>query len=404
VPQVDNWANKYRPKTLNDVIGQDWSKQIIRGALENMRHGHSRARSWLFSGSYGCGKTTLARILGKAFACPSPTPTGEACQVCDSCQAIEEDNSPNYNEIDAASKSGVEDAKKLVQEVYSSPMGNSPYKTIALDEAHGLSKAAQNALLKTIEEPSPTTHFMFLTTDPEKLLYTIRSRCVPVQLEPPPRRLLVEHLARICNLEEVHYEEDALETIVIQKHGHVRDVLTLAETIQLGGSLTLENVRKNLHLDLDDHTAKILAHSGSDWDRTAHELEVLCQDNAPNQVWAAMKRVIPSAALYSVAPSRVPNSGNIQLLVDKFGTRLSTAAKWVLKRENDLMVRTDTDLIVATVLLREQLGADTAPTEVKKIRMGEPKSKRRINTVSLHTQDTIPRDLFAATLGFNEKE
>jgi len=141
------WAIKFRPKILDDVLGQEWPKEVIRGALQKK----PEALAWLIVGVWGTGKTTITRILGKSIACSEPTQSGEACQQCQSCKAIEAEASPNYTELDAASTSGADDMRDLIREVYSAPVGDSPKRTVALDEAHMLSRVAQNVLLKTLD-------------------------------------------------------------------------------------------------------------------------------------------------------------------------------------------------------------------------------------------------------------
>jgi DNA polymerase-3 subunit gamma/tau len=194
------WATKYRPSTLDGVLGQDYVKQVLRGRLQkNTKESHG----WMLVGPYGAGKTTILRILAKSLACPTPSPSGEACHKCQSCQAIDADASLNYREIDAASYSKADDIRDLVVEAKLSPTGDSPNRVIALDEAHVMSKTAQNVLLKTLEETPPTTHIILITTDPQNLLPTIKSRCLTLELSPVEKTHVVNHLAQICKLEEI---------------------------------------------------------------------------------------------------------------------------------------------------------------------------------------------------------
>lgn len=395
------WATKHRPKILDEVLGQAFPKDIIRGALRKAKVGSGKGMSWLICGSYGCGKTTITRIAGKALACHSPSPDGEACQVCPSCVAIEAEVSHNYTEIDAASRSGVADIRSIVQEMTLSPTGGSKFRTLALDEAHSLSPQAQNALLKSVEEPSPCTHVMFITTDPDKLLSTIRSRCVIVELEPVDRKALVEHLARICRVENVEYEQAALEIIVAQSRGHVRNALTTAEKISLAGSLTLVAVRKSLHLELEDKTVHLVSEIGIDWDRTAEEVEMLSQDYPPSSIWKAIHRTITQSELFRLAPSRAPQSEHIKKLVERYGDRLTTASEWVLSKGEDITVRTETDLIVSLSVLSNQLGAGVTPVEARRdVKMGVPKRGKQGLPLNGGKETSMPPKEFAGRLGF----
>jgi DNA polymerase III subunit gamma/tau len=394
------WAIKYRPKILDDVLGQVYPKQVIRGALEKAVRGELGAVSWLFTGPFGGGKTTTIRIIAKALACIRPTISGEACQVCQSCLAIEQDNSQNYTEIDAASRSGAEDIRDLIQEAFASPIGGSPSRVIALDEAHVLSKTAQNVLLKTLEENPPSTHIMLITTDPQKLLPTIISRCIKIDLQPVERPLVVEHLKKVSALENVDCEQDALEAIVLATHGHVRDALTLAETVAMAGPITLANVKHHLHLDLDEYVVILLAKAGLDWDETEKEVEKLTQDYPPHELWAALKRVVIQAELSRLSPSRSNSNDQVKKVVERFGGRLPLGAEWALGKGNQLAVRTASDLVVALAVLQDQLGGGVVQQTTKKDRaLGQPKRKRAEVGFS-PLEKSYSQDDFAAALGF----
>lgn len=393
------WALKYRPKCLDEVLGQVWPKQLIYGALKKRK---DDARGWLVSGPWGSGKTTITRILAKAISCLSPLPSGEACQHCISCLSIDNETSLNYTEIDAASAGGKDDIRELIQEAHSAPVGGSKAKTIALDEAHALSKPAQNTLLKTLEDIPPTTHIMLVTTDPDNLLQTIRSRCVPVELESVDRRSVVDHLVKICEIEQVEAEREALELIVNHKYGHVRDALTLTETIALAGAIKVSGVRRHLHLDLEEVVLSFLIHIGKDWSQTAVQLEVATKDYPPQEIWAAIRRVVVGAELFRLATSSSTNSEQMKILVDSFGGHLNTAAEWALDTGERLAVRTEVDVLVGMAILHEKLGgAVSTNTEQKVIRNGQP--KRHQNNQAVHERHLAP-DEAAKRLGFDAEE
>lgn len=393
------WAIKYRPKILDELIGQQNAKDIIRGALKRVKEGALRGSSWLISGSLGCGKTTITRIIAKAFSCHSPSALGEACQVCSSCEAIEAESSHNYLEIDAASKSGVADMRALIQEIQLAPTGGASFRTIALDEAHALTTPAQNALLKSVEHPSPCTHIFFLTTEPEKLLDTIRSRCFRIEIESVDHKSLVDHAAKICQLEGVEYEIPALEILSIQSRGYVRNVLKLAEQMSLAGPLTLAAVRKTLHFELDDRVVKLLTILGLDWEKTVEDVNLLIQDYPPLTIWKSLHRCLTQAEYFRLLPNRALQSEHIKKLVERYDSKLTTAAEWSLSKAEYFPIRTEYDLIVGLSILSEQLGKGFVPIQQKQDKkMGLPKEKLR-RRVHRPAEILLNADDFAGGIG-----
>jgi DNA polymerase III subunit gamma/tau len=390
------WALKYRPKSLDEVLGQQYPKQIIRGALKK-----KRASGFLITGPWGSGKTTITRILAKALACTNPLHTGEACLKCDSCIAIDRDATQNYVEFDAASWGSVADIRRIIQDATSAPTGESPFRTIALDESHMLTTQAQNALLKTLEENPEFTVFMLITTDPQRLLPTIASRCIPIALQPVPKTEVCAHLKSICNIEGVSFEDVAIDIIVEETYGHVRDALTLAETISLAGHITVENARKHLNLDLEDQVTKILLLSLTNTEELIEQLDKACQDHAAEQVWKACLRIITNAEMLRLAPNRATHTPQAKELADLYATRLAVAAEWILEKGNGLLVRTLSDLAVALYNLKDQLGVtvqERRDDNKKSVQLGVPKNQQRARIKGM--EKTFTPDEFAKGLGF----
>lgn len=222
---------RYRPDSFAEVIGQDHVTVPLMRALDNNRVNHA----YLFSGPRGCGKTTSARILARCLNCEQG-PTSTPCGVCRSCQDLARGGPGSIDviEIDAASHGGVEDARDLRERAFFAPV-HSRYKIYIVDEAHMVTTAGFNALLKLVEEPPPHAKFVFATTEPEKVIGTIRSRThhYPFRLVPP--RLLGEYLAGICATEGVAVEPSALPLVVRAGGGSVRDSLSVLDQL-LGGS------------------------------------------------------------------------------------------------------------------------------------------------------------------------
>ena len=222
---------RYRPDTFAEVIGQDHVTAPIQQALANNRVHHA----YLFSGPRGCGKTTSARILARALNC-AQAPVAEPCGECQSCQDLARGGPGSIDviEIDAASHGGVDDARDLRERAFFAPVA-SRYKVYIIDEAHMVSPAGFNALLKLVEEPPPHLRFIFATTAPDKVIGTIRSRThhYPFRLVPP--KMLGEYVTQLCGSEGVEIEQSAVPLVVRAGGGSVRDTLSVLDQL-IGGS------------------------------------------------------------------------------------------------------------------------------------------------------------------------
>ncbi len=243
---------RYRPETFPEVIGQDHVTQPLRAALANNRVNHA----YLFSGPRGCGKTTSARILARALNCEQ-APTADPCGECRSCTDLARrgPGSIDVIEIDAASHGGVDDARDLREKAFFAPV-HSRFKVYIIDEAHMVTTQGFNALLKLVEEPPPHLRFIFATTEPDKVLPTIRSRThhYPFRLIPP--RLLSGYLADLCEREGVAIEPAALPLLVRAGGGSARDTLSVLD--QLLGGAGPDGVTHQLATDLLGYTPDAL--------------------------------------------------------------------------------------------------------------------------------------------------
>ena len=242
-------ARKYRPTSFDAVVGQ----KALTTTLKNAIAGGKLAHAYLFCGPRGVGKTTSARIFAKTINCLNPTPTGEACDACESCVAFNEGRSYNIHELDAASNNSVDDIRELIEQVQIPPQVGR-YKVFIIDEVHMLSQAAFNAFLKTLEEPPAHAIFILATTEKHKILPTILSRCQIYDFNRMEVPETVAHLKHVAESEGIKYEEEALNVIARKADGGMRDALSIFDQVAsfTNGNITYAQTIENLNvLDYD---------------------------------------------------------------------------------------------------------------------------------------------------------
>ena len=251
------YYRKWRPQQLSDLVGQEAVVRTLKHALVQKRVAHA----YLFCGPRGTGKTSTARILAKAVSCLSPLEDGEPDNACHLCQAIAEGRSLDLIEIDAASNRGIDEIRSLRDKARFAP-SESAYKVYVLDEAHMLTDAASDALLKTLEEPPPHVIFILATTEPHRLPSTITSRCQRFDFRRISPTATVERLSQICEAEGITIEPEALRAITRSASGSLRDAENLLEqaATSFGSSLGLEQVRLLLGLSADDRARTLAGH------------------------------------------------------------------------------------------------------------------------------------------------
>src|SRR3990170_2679324 len=246
-------ARKWRPRLFSELAGQEHVLRALVNALDHDRMHHA----YLFTGTRGVGKTTIARILAKSLNCErgvSSVPCGE----CSSCREIDEGRFVDLIEVDAASRTKVEDTRELLDNVQYAPV-RGRFKVYLIDEVHMLSAHSFNALLKTLEEPPPHIKFLLATTDPQRLPVTILSRCLQFNLKRLPQSLITKHLAQILDQEKIAYEVPALSHIARAADGSMRDALSLLDQAIAygGGKVTSADVSAMLGSIEQDHVSKL---------------------------------------------------------------------------------------------------------------------------------------------------
>ncbi len=231
---------KWRPQTFDDLIGQEHVVRTLRNALRMGQVHHA----YLFAGPRGTGKTTTARLLAKAVNCLAPVEE-RPCNQCEICRAVNEGRLMDLIEIDAASHTGVDNVRDILEKVPFRP-SQARYKVYVIDEAHMLSISAFNALLKTLEEPPEHVIFVLATTEPHRILPTVLSRCQRFEFRRIPVEAIAARLRTICTAEGIEAESEALEVIARAATGSLRDAISLLDQIASAGKVTGEAVRRTL--------------------------------------------------------------------------------------------------------------------------------------------------------------
>ncbi len=228
-------ARKYRPQLFSEVVGQDHVVAVLQNSitLNKLHHGY------IFSGTRGIGKTTIARIFAKTLNCQSNQNNSEPCNSCTACQEITIGRNLEFIEIDAASRTGVDDMRELLDSSVYKP-SNSKYRIYLIDEVHMLSKNSFNALLKTLEEPPDHLIFLMATTEIEKVPNTVLSRCLQLTLKVVPSQTIADHVSKLLDLESLQHDLSSINLIAKAAQGSIRDALTLTDQAIAHGNGALE--------------------------------------------------------------------------------------------------------------------------------------------------------------------
>ncbi|MEW5839270.1 MAG: DNA polymerase III subunit gamma/tau [Pseudomonadota bacterium] len=322
-------ARKWRPRRFEDMVGQEHVLRALTTALDEQRLHHA----YLFTGTRGVGKTTVARIFAKALNCEQGV-SSRPCGVCSSCVAIDEGRFVDLIEVDAASRTGVDDTRDLLDNVQYLPSAGR-FKVYLIDEVHMFSKSSFNALLKTLEEPPPHVKFLLATTDPHKLPVTVLSRCLQFHLKALPRRMIFARLAQVLTAEGIPFDEAALQLLARAAEGSVRDALSLLDqAIAYGQGRVLENeVGAMLGLTSEAHLrALVLALVAQDAPALFAAIGLLAQ-GAPDyaEVLAELLQLLHALAVQQLMPQADAELFEASpQLVDEFAAQISPEAVQLL--------------------------------------------------------------------------
>ena len=391
-------ARKWRPKTFADLVGQEHVVKALQNALAAGRLHHA----YLLTGTRGVGKTTIARILAKSLNCENAQ-HGEPCGQCQSCRDIDAGRFVDLLEIDAASNTGIDNIREVLENAQYAPTAGK-YKVYIIDEVHMLSKSAFNAMLKTLEEPPEHVKFILATTDPHKVPVTVLSRCLQFVLRNMTAQQVSNHLAHILDAEQISYEPTALALLGRAAQGSMRDALSLLDqAIAMGsGSVTEADTRQMIGaadhallytlLDaLSQHNgealiaqARQMAAEGTGFDNALAELALLLQR-------IALAQTVPAA----IAPND-PESPRLHALAQAFsGEQIQLYYQCALRGKQDLPHAPDEYAGFVMTLLRmlafAPFAAENTPrnAEIAHTQMHEPATQHPVSG-SLKT-DNLPQ-------------
>lgn len=337
------WDIRYRPIKFADVLGQEGNVQLLKSRLKN---GAAFDTSYIFAGAFGRGKTTIARILARAMLCQDLDKSDpEPCNKCDNCTTILEGQPGPFVERDAASQGTIDHARAIVEEL-PYVLINAPKRIYLFDEAHRMSIAAQDVLLKPLEDKKMIG--MFCTTEAEKIRGAIRSRCEEYTIRKVTREEVLKRMRIILETEKVQYEDDAIYMVIDHSGGHIRDVINKLEMISQLGPITASNVREYLHLSVITLYYKILLSLGNPT-QAIELIDQACEQVAPEEVSAGIAEAAMNT--YRVANKihadfSLVDRGLAEQIYTKYQANVVKFAYWFLGSKYTTKVSLVRDVVV----------------------------------------------------------
>lgn len=285
----------YRPSRFDEVVGQEYIVKILKNTIKNKKIAHA----YLFAGPRGTGKTTIAKLFAKAINCEDFNE--EACDNCPSCLAFKENNHPDIIELDAASNNSVDDIREIIEQVPYSPIVGK-YKVYIIDEVHMLSSSAFNALLKTLEEPPAHVVFILATTDPQKIIPTVLSRCQRYNFSKISNLNMEKKMVEILNKEHLQYENKALDEVAMLAEGGMRDALSILEQVLSynNDGIFLEDVQRIFGLSTKEEKVELLIKIHNDLTGSINLLRQMYDSGIdPKRLCIDLLEIIKESLIYS---------------------------------------------------------------------------------------------------------
>ena len=379
-------ARKWRPQNFKQMVGQEHVLRALMNALDSDRLHHA----YLFTGTRGVGKTTIARILAKCLNCETGI-TSTPCGECNSCKEIVAGNFLDLIEVDAASRTKVEDTRELLENVQYAPT-RARFKVYLIDEVHMLTGHSFNALLKTLEEPPPHVKFLFATTDPQKLPATILSRCLQFNLKRMPVDMISGHLEYLLKQESINFEDSALRLIGRAADGSMRDALSLLDqAIAFSGSeLTESSVRDMLgtisHEPLIDLLESIVTGDGASLLKKVDELSSITPDF--DAATDALISLLHQLAVQQVVPDAINDEESISQLAAKISKEdVQLFYQIALQGRRDLPLSPDPRSGFEMLLLRMLSFRPLREGMTLEVKQQSPESQKKKTVELNHTSD-----------------
>ena len=393
-------ARKYRPSNFSEVVGQE---HILR-ALENSIEHNKLHQAYIFSGTRGVGKTTIARVFAKCLNCQNgEMPQLVPCDQCSACLEIKAGRHIEFLEVDAASRTGVDDMRELLESVQYKP-ANARFKIYLIDEVHMLSKSSFNALLKTLEEPPPHVIFLMATTEVEKVPKTVLSRCLQLNLKVIPETQIYDHLESLLKLESIKYDDESIRLIANSAKGSIRDGLTLLDQAIAHGNglLDAEEVKALLGTIDESYIIELVSQVAlSDGDGAYLALNKITELNVEyEQVLKIIISVFHKISLHQQlqnsneeAITKLAESIDPQMIQLHYEIALNSLAKFHVHPHPKQAL----ELCILRMLAFQPMSEEIAPKIEKKNPKSVAKpialSEQEVKTVDIPSQESKPEEI-----------
>ena len=393
-------ARKYRPSNFSEVVGQE---HILR-ALENSIEHNKLHQAYIFSGTRGVGKTTIARVFAKCLNCQNgEMPQLVPCDQCSACLEIKAGRHIEFLEVDAASRTGVDDMRELLESVQYKP-ANARFKIYLIDEVHMLSKSSFNALLKTLEEPPPHVIFLMATTEVEKVPKTVLSRCLQLNLKVIPETQIYDHLESLLKLESIKYDDESIRLIANSAKGSIRDGLTLLDQAIAHGNglLDAEEVKALLGTIDESYIIELVSQVAlSDGDGAYLALNKITELNVEyEQVLKIIISVFHKISLHQQlqnsneeAITKLAESIDPQMIQLHYEIALNSLAKFHVHPHPKQAL----ELCILRMLAFQPMSEEIAPKIEKKNPKSVAKpialSEQEVETVDIPSQESKPEEI-----------